>query len=222
MCGRYPDPFHYKDLSKYFAAVAALDEEFGFTPRYNIAPTQLAPIVREGEDGRQLTLLRWGLVPRWAKEPAIDARMINARAETLLEKPSFRRPFESQRCLVPAGGFYEWQKVGSSKQSYLIRRRDREPIAMAGLWERWVDPASKAPLETFTIVTTAANELIRPIHERMPLILSPSDFDAWLASDEPPVELLATPETPDFEAVPVSSWVNSPSHDDPRCMEPLT
>src|SRR5829696_5018817 len=129
MCGRYPEPFHYKDINKYFAAVARIDEELGFTPRYNIAPTQLAPIVREDEDGRQLTLLRWGLVPRWAKDVSIGARMINARAETLLEKPSFRKPFLTQRCLVPAGGYYEWQKTGSSKQPYLIRRRDKAPIA---------------------------------------------------------------------------------------------
>ena len=122
-------------------------------------------------------------------------------------------------CLVPAGCFYEWQKRGTTKQPYLIRRRDQAPIAFAGLWERWQDPESKEPLETFTIITTAANELMRPIHDRMPLILSPAHFDEWLASSEPPVELLATPETPDFEAVPVSSWVNSPSHDDLGLME---
>jgi putative SOS response-associated peptidase YedK len=146
--------------------------------------------------------------------------MINARAETLLEKPSFRKPFERQRCLVPAGGFYEWRKGESSRQPYLIRRRDRAPVAFAGLWEHWVNPESKEPVETFTIVTTTANELTQPIHSRMPLILSPAHFDEWLASDEPPVELLATPETPEFEAVPVSTWVNSTRHDDPRCMEP--
>src|SRR5215217_569299 len=206
MCGRYPDPFHYKDISKYFAAVARLDEEFGITPRYNIAPTQLAPIVRVEEDERHLTLMRWGLVPRWSKDISMGARMINARAETLLEKPSFRKPFQSQRCLVPAGGFYEWQKQGASKQPYLIRRRDKAPIAMAGLWEHWVNPESKATLATFTIITTKANELMQPIHERMPLILSPAHFDEWLASDQPPLELLDVPETPDFEAVPVSSW----------------
>jgi putative SOS response-associated peptidase YedK len=208
-------------MSKYFAAVARYEEENDFAPRYNIAPTQKAPIVREDEDGRYLSLLRWGLIPHWAKDTAIGNRMINARAETLLEKPSFRKPFERQRCLVPAGGFYEWKKDGTHKQPYLIRRRDKAPIAFAGLYDRWVDLESRELVETFTIITTAANELVHPIHERMPLILSPANFDEWLVSDEPPVELLATPETTDFEAVPVSSWVNSPKHDDARCMEPI-
>jgi putative SOS response-associated peptidase YedK len=121
---------------------------------------------------------------------------------------------------VPAGGFYEWQKEGSSKQPYLFRRRDHAPIAFAGLWDRWHDPKSDTQLETFSIITVAANELVRPVHERMPLILSPAVFDEWLAPGEPNDELLHTPATPDFEAVPVSSWVNSPAHDDARCMEP--
>src|SRR5215211_7409131 len=134
MCGRYPEPYQYKDLNKYFAAVAEFNAEDEFAPRYNIAPTQLAPIVREDDDDRQLTFMRWGLVPKWAKDIAIGNRMINARAETLLEKPSFRRPCLTQRCLVPAGGFYEWRKDGSTKQPFLIRRRDKAPIAFAGLW----------------------------------------------------------------------------------------
>jgi hypothetical protein len=112
------------------------------------------------------------------------------------------------------------RKEGKAKQPFLIRRRDKTPIAFAGLWETWQNPASREPLETFTIITTAANELMRPIHERMPLILSPAAFDEWLAPGEPPIELLATLETPEFEAVPVSSWVNSPTHDDAKCMEP--
>jgi putative SOS response-associated peptidase YedK len=207
-------------MSKYFAAVARYEEENDFGPRYNIAPTQFAPIVREDEDGRFFTFMRWGLVPHWAKDVSIGNRMINARAETLVEKPAYRKPFHSQRCLVPAGGFYEWRKDGKAKQPYLIRRRDKAPIAFAGLWERWQNPASKEYVETFTIITTAANELVAPIHERMPLILSPADYDAWLAPGEP-VELLTTPETPDFEAMPVSTWVNSPAHEDARCMEPI-
>jgi putative SOS response-associated peptidase YedK len=219
MCGRYPEPYQYKDISKYFAAVANFNAEDEFAPRYNIAPTQLAPIVHEDDDGRQLTFMRWGLVPKWAKDISIGNRMINARAETLLEKPSFRQPFLTQRCLVPAGGFYEWRRDGSRKQPFLIRRRDKAPIAFAGLWETWLDPTRKEPLQTFAIITTAANELMRPIHARMPLILSPAVFDEWLAPGEPPMELLATPETSEFEAVPVSNWVNSPKHDDERCME---
>ena len=120
---------------------------------------------------------------------------------------------------MPAGGFYEWRKDGRHKQPYLIRRRDKAPIAFASLFDRWLEPESRELVESFTIVTVAANDLVRPIHDRMPLILSPAHFDEWLASSQPPVELLATPETPNFEAVPVSSWVNSPAHDDARCME---
>ena len=221
MCGRYPEPFHYKDIKKYFAAVAKYEEENDYTPRYNIAPTQLAPIVREDEDGRFFCLLRWGLVPHWADDPAVGNRMVNARAETLSEKPSYRVPFQKQRCLVPAGGFYEWKKEGSTKQPYLIRRQDQAPIAFAGLWERWDGHGTRIPIETFTIITTQANDLVRPIHERMPLILSPSDFDAWLSPGEAAAELLRTPKSDELEAVPISTWVNSPAHDDARCMEPL-
>jgi len=219
MCGRYPEPFDYKDLQKYFAA---LEDYLGrpIAERYNIAPTQKAPVVRQGELGRELSLMRWGLVPRWAKDVTIGQRMINARAETLLEKPAYRRPYLSQRCLVPAGGFYEWQKEGSSKQPYLFRRRDHGPIAFAGLWDSWHDPKSDTQLETFSIITVAANELVQPIHARMPLILSLADFEAWLAPGEPSADLLATPQTPKFEAVPVGIWVNSPAHDDVRCMGP--
>jgi putative SOS response-associated peptidase YedK len=147
--------------------------------------------------------------------------MINARAETIQEKPAYRKPFLNQRCLVPAGGFYEWKKEGKTKQPYLIRRRDHSPIAFAGLWERWDDHGHQKPLETFTIITTAANELVQPIHERMPLILEPDDFEAWLSPGEPSAELRAAPKADLLEAVPISTWVNSPAHDDPRCIEPI-
>jgi putative SOS response-associated peptidase YedK len=139
----------------------------------------------------------------------------------LTEKPAYRKPFLNQRCLVPACGFYEWKKEGKAKQPFLIRRRDRSPIALAGLWERWEGAGSEKPLETFTIITTAANELVQPAHERMSLILSPDQFDAWLFPGEPTAELRAAPKADELEAVPISTWVNSPSHDDPRCMEPL-
>jgi|SRR3954453_1914538 len=219
MCGRYPEPWDYKNIEKFFDVLEDLYP--GFRARYNIAPTQQAPVIRRGEHGRQLVAMRWGLIPRWAKEASIGSRMINARAESVLEKPAYRRPFLSQRCLVPAGGFYEWQKVGSAKQPYLFRRRDHGPIAFAGLWDSWRDPHSGKALETFTIITTAANELVRSVHDRMPLILSPASFDVWLAPGEPADELLQVSVTAELEAVPVSSWVNSPAHDDARCMEPL-
>jgi putative SOS response-associated peptidase YedK len=222
MCGRYPEPYQYKDINKYFAAVAKYEEENDFTPRYNIALTQFAPIIREDESERILIFMRWGLVPSWAEDVSIGTRMINARAETILEKPAYRKVFLNRRCLVPAGWFYEWKKEGTTKQPYLIRRRDRAPIAFAGLWERWMDSGTQKPLETFTIITTAANELVAPIHERMPLILEPEDFETWLSPGEPSAELRAAPKPDLLEAVPVSTWVNSPSHDDARCMEPLT
>jgi putative SOS response-associated peptidase YedK len=125
------------------------------------------------------------------------------------------------RRVVPAGGLYKWRKDGKAKQPYLIRRCDKAPIAFAGLWERWQNPASKEHLETFTIITTAANELVEPIHERMPLILEPEDLDAWLSPGEPTAELRAAPKADELEAIPVSTWVNSPAHDDARCMEPI-
>src|SRR3954453_19165684 len=218
MCGRYPEPWDYKNIEKFFDVLEDLYP--GFRARYNVAPTQNAPVIRRGEHGRQMVAMRWGLIPHWAKEASIGQRMINARAESVLEKPAYHRPFLTQRCLVPAGGFYEWKKEGSSKQPYLFRRRDREPIAFAGLWDRWRDPNSETELETFTIITTASAGIVQPVHERMPLIPPPAVFDAWLAPGEPADELLQVSVTDELEAVPVSSWVNSPAHDDERCMEP--
>ena len=149
-------------------------------PRFNIAPTQSVAVVRQsgGKETRQLCLLRWGLIPAWAKDPSIGARLINARAETVAEKPAFRSAFKSRRCLIPADGYYEWKKTGSRKQPYYLRLQDERPFALAGLWDRWNGGGKDAPLETCTIITTEANEITCPIHDRMPAILAEDDYSA--------------------------------------------
>ena len=149
--------------------------------RFNIAPSQEAPIVRAGENGaREVAMLRWGLVPPWAKDPSAGSRMINARSETVATKPAFRQAFRSRRCAIPASGFYEWTGDPRRRVPHAITVERQPLIAFAGLWECWKDAAGK-PLETYTILTTAANGFVRPMHDRMPAILADGDIDAWLA-----------------------------------------
>jgi putative SOS response-associated peptidase YedK len=195
----------------------ALDEVPELEPRYNIAPTQAVPAVRSGEEGaRAFAMLHWGLVPKWAKERAIGNRMINARAETLAEKPSFRDAYRKRRCLVLADGWYEWQVAPGGKQPWFIRAKDAQPIAFAGLWERWQDPVGNALLESCAIVTTDAAASIRRIHDRMPVVLAPADWDRWLDpafSDTGTLsELLRPFEGGALEAWPVSRLVNAPKN----------
>lgn len=196
------------------------------SPRYNISPGQDVPAVirnRETAD-REFRPLRWGLVPSWAKDAAIGNRMINARSETAAAKPAFRKPLCERRCLILADGFYEWKRDGSHKQPYHIKRRDGEPFAFAGLWEHWA-PADGRPLETCTILTTAPNEVVRPIHDRMPVILPSGAYGAWLdpiLRDVPTLQALLAPYSADaMIAFPVSTWVNNPAHDGPECVLPL-
>jgi putative SOS response-associated peptidase YedK len=196
-----------------------------FEPRYNIAPTQSVPVIRNQAGIRSLSLLRWGLVPKWAKELSIGSKMINARAETISEKPSFRSAFQRQRCLVPADGYYEWKKEGSRKIPYLIQTSDEKPFAMAGLWESWrPKDASAKPLETFTVITTTANEATSFVHDRMPVILDQDQYLTWLDEAFDDVESLKSmlgPYASERVALrPVSTYVNSVRHDDPRCVEP--
>jgi putative SOS response-associated peptidase YedK len=190
------------------------------SPRYNIAPTQAVAVVRAGEGGRRLDGLRWGLIPSWAKDEALGDRMINARAETLAEKPAFRSAFRARRCLIVADGFYEWRKVGGRKQPHCIAFRDRRPFGFAGLWERW-EGGADGPVESCTIVTTSANEVVAPIHDRMPVILDPMEFTLWLdpgVTDTSRVADLLRPYAPDLlEAYPVSLLVNNPANDSPAC-----
>jgi putative SOS response-associated peptidase YedK len=195
-------------------------------PRYNLAPTQEAPfaLVRERGAPRTLALLHWGLIPYWAKAASIGNRMINARAEGVADKPAYSLSFKKKRCLIPADGFYEWKKEGKGKQPYLIRRRDHRPFAFAGLWSAWRNPVGGL-VETFTILTTAANSAIKDLHDRMPVILDRKDFSLWLdpkVDDREKLQALLKPSPDaDLETVPVSKAVNNPAHDGPDCAEPL-
>jgi putative SOS response-associated peptidase YedK len=193
------------------------------SPRYNIAPSTLTPIVRHNaEGGRRVHPVRWGLVPSWAKALKIGHRMINARAETVAQKPAFRSAFKRRRCLVLTDGFYEWKPTPEGKQPHHFGLADDSPFALAGLWERWQPDEDADPLDTFTIVTTEANPVVAPVHHRMPVILSPGDYDTWLDRDTPPevAHALLGPCPPDaMVRWPVSTLVNSPRNDDPRCRE---
>ncbi len=223
MCGRYT----------LTASGDALREEFELTvepeieARYNIAPTQEAAIVRATPEGRELSLVRWGLIPSWAKDPSIGNRMINARTETVAEKPAFRAAFKRRRCLVLADGFYEWQKQpDGSKQPFYLHLKGHQPFAIAGLWERWRGRDSSEPaLESFTLITTEANALAAQVHHRMPVILGREQRARWLDpdwSDRAPLEELLQPYDPAaMEIYPVSRLVNSPRNDSPRCIEPV-
>lgn len=228
MCGRYLLTTPSEALRRMFGFI----EHPNLEPLYNIAPTEEAPVLRQrrqpkGE--RTLKPLRWGLVPSFSKDMTGAARMINARCETLLAKPAFQKAFAKRRCLVPADGFYEWRLEDGVKQPYLISRRDGQPMAFAGLWERWTPPAERgkpgAPYtDTFTIVTTDANDLLQPLHDRMPVVLMPEDFAAWLDPDAEPRHLLKllTPAPDDaLQYRPVSRRVNTAKDKDPAVAEPI-
>ncbi len=195
-------------------------------PRYNIAPSQDVPaVIQNRETGaREYRPFRWGLIPSWAKDPAIGNRMINARSETAATKPAFRKPLRERRCLILADGFYEWKREGSRKQPYYIKLRDGEPFAFAGLWDHWT-PADGDPLETCTILTTAPNAVLEPIHDRMPVILPPDAYAVWLDPAVRDVERAQANLTPlpadAMVAYTVSTRVNSPAHDLPDLVEPL-
>lgn len=192
-------------------------------PRYNIAPTQRVAVVRCDAEGRRtVAMLRWGLVPFWAKDPAIGNRLINARAETAAEKPAFRAAWRRRRCLVPADGFYEWQAGPAGKTPYFISAASGEPFAMAGLWEHWEPKNSEdALMETFTILTTAPTDLMARLHNRMPVVLGQQSSEAWLAGGdlERAGDSLADPAVT-LRAWPVSRKVNSPRNEDASLIEP--
>ncbi len=181
MCGRYALTVAPDVLAALFD-LSGLGE---FTERFNLAPSQEAPIVVRDEtgEGRAIATMRWGLVPSWARDSKIAHRTINARSETAAEKPSFRSAFKRRRCLVPASWFYEWQREAGTKVPYRIQRADRRPLAFAGLWERWKGSATEPPRTSFTILTTDANEDVAPLHDRMPCLIEPEDFDRWLTPE---------------------------------------
>jgi putative SOS response-associated peptidase YedK len=223
MCGRYT-LIKLADFIDIFPWIGAPDELPD--PRYNIAPTQ--PIAAVPNDGKKkVAYFHWGLIPSWAKDPSIGNRMINARAETLAEKPAFRNALKRRRCLIPADGFYEWKKLsdGKTKQPMYIRMRDGKPFAFAGLWENWHDKSGGGgEIPSVTIITTTPNTLMNSIHDRMPAIVRPEDYREWLAPGERPADELAKllgpyPED-QMEAFPVSKLVNSAANESAGCIDP--
>lgn len=205
MCGRFAFYSPAEATAALFGASAPVPVE----PRYNIAPTQYVAAIREDENrARSLTMLRWGLIPSWAKDPSIGARMINARAETVAEKPSFRAAYRHRRCLVPADGFYEWHREGAGKTPYFISCASGEPFAFAGLWESWCDEGSGESIQSTTLITTAADTFMASLHHRMPIVLTPAIADRWLAGDDI-LDDYATSFVPKLKAWPVDRAVNN-------------
>lgn len=221
MCGRYALYADGEQLAWRFGTPVP----HPIVPRYNIAPSQpvLALRYNRGAKTREWTHFVWGLVPRWAQDVRVGNRMINARAESLREKPAFRNAYRYRRCIVPVSGFYEWKKVGRAKQPYFVRPADNLPMGLAGLWETWSSPDG-SELETCTIITTDANAVIHPLHSRMAVVLPPEAYEAWLNPDTPlgMLDALLHPAPDDMlMAYPVSPRVNSPAHDDPSLVVPL-
>lgn len=209
MCGR----FAFYSPSEATAALFGASGSVDLKPRYNIAPTQDIAAICLGTDGdRELKSLRWGLVPFWAKDPKIGNRMINARAETVAEKPSFRTAYRKRRCLVLADGFYEWHKEGSGKTPYFISLVDGSPFAFAGLWEHWQDKETDETLDSATIITTAANEFMTPLHHRMPITLDPARADLWMAGGDD-IIVSAVQDALNLRAWPVGREVNNPRNE---------
>lgn len=187
-------------------------------PHYNIAPGQMIPVVRQTERGSETAFVQWGLIPSWAKDAAIGMKLINARGETLADKPAFRAAYRRRHCLVPADAFYEWKPVDGRKQPYCIRLADGAPFGMAGLWEHWKDPNGDS-VETCTIVTIEANALVAQLHERMPLIVAPDDYDVWLAAESKGLPRAVPAEM--MRYYPVSRLVSNARNDLPACLDPI-
>ncbi len=222
MCGRYSQ----SQSAEIIAQAFQVDNVPTLKPRYNIAPTQSVPTVLQtsASTNRQFKMLHWGLIPSWAKDQKMGARLINARAETVAEKPAFRSAFKQRRCLVLADGFYEWQQQENNKQKqpFYFCYQDGRPFAFAGLWEHWED-ATGEEIESCSLLTTEPNELMSTIHNRMPVILEPKDYDLWLDPEVKKPELLQPLLRPyvseEMTAYPVSKTVNKPSNDSTECIE---
>jgi len=223
MCGRFTLRAKLNLLLQQFAVETSEIDDW--PPRYNIAPTQDVLAVRSAENGkRELIPLRWGLIPPWSKEIKIGSRMINARAETIAEKPSFRSPFKRRRCLIIADGFYEWKKTAKAKQPYHISLTGGKPFALAGLWETW-KAEGQPTIESCTIITTEPNELMADLHNRMPVILSCNDYEPWLNTPSDDAQqllpLLDAYPSSEMTCVAVDNRVNNPTRDDEQCLTPL-
>lgn len=220
MCGRFTTTIDQEELEKYFKISRTEGE---YAPLYNAAPTQKIPVVRE-IGSRVLVFYRWGLVPSWAKDESVGYKLINARAETLQEKPSFRRLYKRRRCLIPVDGFFEWKKEGKTKKPMRIIMKDRSPFALAGLWDSWHAP-DRDPLLTCTIITTTANALVGSIHQRMPVIISTQDYGLWLDPSLEETDLLQPllkPYPHDLmDMYPVSPLINSPQNNTPEVILPV-
>lgn len=231
MCGRYTLTDPGEELMRQFHLPGLPPE---YLPRYNIAPSQPVPVIASVEGERRIGMMRWGLVPGWAKDPSIGHRMINARAETVAEKPAFRTALRRRRCLIPADGFYEWQVRNGRKQPVRFVGATERVFAFAGLWESWRPPTSAESageagdaqptrLVTCTIITTEANDFVRPVHDRMPVILPREAYDLWLDPriQDPEAILPLLTSAPELRVYDVSKLVNSPANDVPECVEPL-
>ena len=220
MCGRFTLRTPANLLVDHFMVGSTPD----LVPRYNIAPTQTVPIVRQVPDQRTLFAMRWGLVPYWAADLRVGSRMINARAETVATKPAFRAAFERRRCVVPADGYYEWLRDGKRKQPFLIHLNDDQPFGMAGLWEKWRPKtgSDEPTVESFTIITTTANDDTEGVHDRMPVILDPRDYDRWIDpenDDKKSLQDLLRPYDKPLRVEPVNPIVNNVKNDVPECVE---
>jgi len=234
MCGRFTLRTSLNLLAEHF--LFSVSPDISLPQKYNIAPTHNVATLAAPHGQRQLRWMHWGLIPSWSKDPSRASRMINARSETLHEKPSFRQAFQKRRCLILADGYYEWRSSGTVKQPFFIHRSDHQPFALAGLWESWTPPQASAaagqdtpqPWHSTTIITTEANEFAAAIHHRMPVILNPNDYDRWLADDDGQLDILQSllvdpsnsNEMTSFEMTAVSRHVNKVANDNPQCIEP--
>jgi putative SOS response-associated peptidase YedK len=218
MCGRFAQRTDPKGLAKSFKVA----EVPGVEPRYNIAPTQEVLGVYASGDGREMTSYKWGLIPSWAKDTSMGARLINARSETVQEKPAFREAFKKRRCIIPADGFYEWQRTDGKKQPFFFRMRDESPFGFAGLWERWEGEGGQV-INSCAILTTEANEVLRPVHDRMPVILQSDDYELWLDEDMRKLDLVKEMLRPypakEMVGYSVSTLINSPRNQGAELIE---
>ena len=236
MCGRYTAAKDFGELIKLMGVVMARVPFFA--PRYNIAPTQMAPVIFHERHQPAVKLMRWGLIPSWAKDESVGNALINARSETIESRTAFREAFKHRRCLIPADSFFEWQERDGKRQPFRVMLKSGEPFCFAGLWDRWIRPPAagkfvtdldEAPasetIESFTIITWAANAAIAPLHDRMPVIMAPNHFDWWLKDNDARSEshkmALGHPLDVPLKIYPVSDLVNSPKTDDARCIEPV-
>jgi putative SOS response-associated peptidase YedK len=235
MCGRYTAA---KDLGELIKLVGFILRVPFFTPRYNIAPTQMAPVIFLENGQPSVKLMRWGLIPSWAKDETVGNTLINARVESLQTRQAFRQAYEKRRCLIPADSFFEWKEMHRQRQPFRIMYKSGQSFCFAGLWERWIKPPSTERFDTdlnepppsdtvdsFTIITKAANATIAPLHDRMPVIIQDQHYKRWLDDKDPRAEAftwaLEHPSEEPMKIYPVSSLVNSPKNDDPRCIEPV-